>query len=81
MFNSENVFINITSKKGVTWTKVIAGNRDVDFVSVAPFEVKDEKIISDENVNVITYDFPCKMLKNFILPLWDVIFCHWQAAF
>ena len=38
----------------------------VDFVSVAPIEVNDEKIISDENiVNAITCHFPCKILKNF----------------
>ena len=50
-------------KKVVTGTKVITGNRDVDFVSVAPFEVNDEKIISDENVvNAITCAFPCKIL-------------------
>ena len=56
----------MTSKKVVTGTKVITGNRNVDFVSVAPFEVNDEKIISDENVvNAITCDFPCKILKNF----------------
>ena len=52
----------------VTWAKVITGNQDVDFVSMAPFEVSDEKIISDENiVNAITCDFPCKILKNFTL--------------
>ena len=44
------------------------GNWDVDFVSVAPFQVNDEKIISDENVvSAITCDFPCKILKNFTL--------------
>ena len=49
----------------VTGSKVITGNRDVDFVSVAPFEVNDEKIISDENVvNAITCDFPCKIFKK-----------------
>ena len=53
----------MTSKKLVTGTKVIAGNRDVNCVSVAPFEVNDEKIISDENVmNDTTCDFPCKIL-------------------
>ena len=58
----------MTSKKVVTGAKVITGNRDVDFVSVAPFEVSDEKISSDENVvNAITYDFPCKIFKNFTL--------------
>ena len=36
----------------------MTGNWDVDFVSVAPFEVNDEKITSDENVvNVITCDY------------------------
>ena len=46
----------------------MTGNWDVGFVSVAPFEDNDEKIISDENVvNVITCDFPCKILKNFTL--------------
>ena len=56
----------MTSKKVVTGTKVINGNRNVDFVSMAPFEVNDEKIISDENVvNAIAWDFPCKILKNF----------------
>ena len=29
---------------------VITGNRDVDFVGVAPFEINDEKNISDENL-------------------------------
>ena len=54
----------------VTGTKVITGNRDVDFASVAPFEGNDEKIISDENVvNAITCGFPCKILKNFTLGL------------
>ena len=58
----------MTSKKVVTGTKVITGNQNVDFVSVAPFEVNDEKI-SDENVvNAITCEFPCKILKNFTLP-------------
>ena len=33
----------MTSKKVVTGAKVLTGNRDVDFVSVAPFEVNDEK--------------------------------------
>ena len=28
----------------VTGAKVITGNRDVDFASVAPFEVNDEKL-------------------------------------
>ena len=37
------------SKKVVTGTKVIPGNRDVNCVSVAPFEVSDGKI-TDENV-------------------------------
>ena len=32
-------------KKVVTGTKVITGNRDVDFVSVAPLEVNDEKLL------------------------------------
>ena len=55
----------MTSKKVVTGTKVISGNRNVDFVSVALFEVNDEKIISDENVmDAVTCDFPCKILKN-----------------
>ena len=61
----------MTNKKVVTGTKVVTGNRNVDFVSVAPFDVNDEKIISDENVaNATTCDFPCKILKNFtvILP-------------
>ena len=50
----------------VTGTKVITGTRSVDFVSVAPFEVNDEKIIGGENVvNAITCDCPCKILKNF----------------
>ena len=58
----------MTSKKVVTGTKVIAGNRDADFASAAPFEVNGEKIINDENVvNVITCDFPCKIFKNFTL--------------
>ena len=51
-------------KKVVTGTKVITMNRDVDFVSVAPFEVSDGKShqCSDENVvNAITCDFPCKI--------------------
>ena len=49
----------------VTVTKVFTGNRDVDFVSVSPFEVNDKKIFSDENVvNAITCDFPCKIFKN-----------------
>ena len=34
----------MTSKKVVTGAKVITGNGDVDFVSVAPFEVNDEKV-------------------------------------
>ena len=34
----------------VSGTKVITGNRDIDFVNVAPFEVNDEKTVSDENV-------------------------------
>ena len=56
---------NMTCKKVVTGTKVVTGNREADFVSVAPFEVNDEKTISDENVgNVITCDFPCKIFKN-----------------
>ena len=43
---------------------MITGNRNVDFVSVAPFEVNDEKIISAENVvNAITSDFPRKILR------------------
>ena len=47
---------------------MITGNQDVDFVSMAPFEVSDEKIISDENiVNAISCDFPCKILKNITL--------------
>ena len=56
---------NVTSKIVVTETKVITGNQNVDFVSMAPFEV-NEKIISDENVvDAITCDFPCKiLLKN-----------------
>ena len=33
----------MTSKKVVTGTKMITGNRDVNRVSVAPFEVNDEK--------------------------------------
>ena len=54
----------MTSKKVVTGTKVVTGNRDVDFVGVAPFESNDEKIISDEHVvNATTSDFPCKILK------------------
>ena len=54
---------NVTSKIVVTETKVITGNQNVDFVSMAPFEVNDEKIISDENVvDAITCDFPCKIL-------------------
>ena len=59
----------MTSKKVVTGRKVITGNRNVDFVSVAPFEVNNEKIIIDENVFAITCGFPCKILKNFtVLP-------------
>ena len=47
---------------------MITGNWDVDFVSVIPFEVNDEKSISDENVvNTIACDFPGKTLKNFSL--------------
>ena len=43
---------------------MITGNRDVDFVCVALFEVNDEKIISDENVaNAITCDIPCSLQK------------------
>ena len=38
-----------------------------DFVSGAPFEVNDKKFISDENVNAITCEFPCKILKKFTL--------------
>ena len=34
----------MTSNKVVTGAKVITRNRDVDFVSVAPFEVNDEKL-------------------------------------
>ena len=50
----------------VTGTKVITGNQNVDFGSVALFGVNDEKIISDEKVvNAITCDFPCKILKKF----------------
>ena len=46
----------------------MTGNWDVVFVSVASFEVNDEKIISDENVvNAITCDFPCKILKKITL--------------
>ena len=56
---------NMTSKKVVTGTKVITRNWNVDFGSVALFEVNDEKIISDEKVvNAITCDFPCKILKK-----------------
>ena len=40
--SSENVFIKY-DKEVVTGTKVITGNRDVGFVSVASFEVNDEK--------------------------------------
>ena len=58
---------NMTSKKVVTRTKVIIRKRDVDFVNVAPFAVNDEKIISDENVNAITCNFPCEILANFTL--------------
>ena len=58
----------MTRKKVVTGMKVITGNWNVSFVSVASFEVNDEKIISDENVvNAITCDFPCKILKKFTL--------------
>ena len=57
-------------KKLVTGTKVITGNRDADFVSVSPFEISDEKNISDENVvNAIACDIPCKILQNFTLAL------------
>ena len=35
---------NMTGKKMVTGTKVITGNWYVDFVSVAPLEVSDEKL-------------------------------------
>ena len=42
IYNSENVLIKY-DKIVVTGTKVITRNRDVDFVSVAPFEVNDEK--------------------------------------
>ena len=56
----------MTNKKVITGTKVIAGNWDADFASATPFEVNDEKIISDENVvNAITCDFPCKILRKF----------------
>ena len=57
----------MTSKKydKVTGTKVITGNRDVDFVSVTPFEVNNEKSISNENVvNAIACHFPRKILKK-----------------
>ena len=58
----------MASKKVVTGTKVITGNRDVNCVSAALFEVNHEKIISDENVmNAFTYDFPCEILENFTL--------------
>ena len=60
----------MTSTKVFTGTKVITGNRNVNFVSGAPFEVNDEKIISDENaVNAITCDFPCKILKKFTVEI------------
>ena len=35
-------------EKPVPRAKVITGNRDVDFVSVSPFETNNEKIISNE---------------------------------
>ena len=55
----------MASNKVVTGTKVITGNRDVDFVNVAPFEVNDEKIICDENaVNAIACDFSYKIFKK-----------------
>ena len=58
----------MTSKKVVTGTKVITGNRDVDFLSAAPFEVNDEKIISDENVvTAITCYFLYKIFENLTL--------------
>ena len=64
----------MTGKKVVNGTKVITGNQNVDLVSVAPFEVNDEKINSDENVmNAITCDFPCKILKNFTLTCCSLI--------
>ena len=57
----------------VAGTKVITGNRDVNFVGVAPVEINDEKMNSDENVvNVNTCDFPCKILKNVTL----LLFCN-----
>ena len=66
IYNSETFLSNMTSTKVVTGTKVITRIWNVDFVSVASFEVNDEKIISDEHVvNAITCDFPCKILKNF----------------
>ena len=49
---------------------MITGNRNVDFGSVGLFEVNDGKIINDEKVvNAITCDFPCKILKNFIVDI------------
>ena len=46
-------------------TKVIIGIRDEDFVSVTPFEVNDEKIISEENiVSAITCHFPSKIFQK-----------------
>ena len=46
----------MTSKKVVTGMKVITRKWDVDFVSVAPFQVNV--------VKAITHDFPCEILKN-----------------
>ena len=58
----------MTSKKVVTGTKVITGNRDLDFVSAVPFEVNDVQLIGDENVvNAIRCDLSCKIFKKFIL--------------
>ena len=34
----------MTNKKVVTGTKVITGNEDVDFVSMASFNINDEKL-------------------------------------
>ena len=66
---------NMTSKKVVTGTKVITRYWNVDFGSVALFEVNDEKIISDEKVvNAIRCDFPCKILKNFTADIEDSFF-------
>ena len=58
----------MTNKKVVTGTKVITRDWDVDFVSVALFEVNDEKIVSDENVaNAITYlTLPYLMVSGFL---------------